>query len=434
MTEVALGRISDPVPWDAADRSLPVCRRFGVRQASSTGKVKLRVIDDFAENGVNAATGVSGRIRMASLRGLRAVARRLHRRDPSTPLVVLKADFKSAYRCAPILGPRLPFARLLLFNPLSSSLFVASQWAMPFGAIGAVYAWDRIGSAVTQVLARLFWLPVLRYVDDLFLVVPADLAAGAYEALHSCVAALGLVLDPDKSPPASPSAVVLGVTVSCAPTRLVFSVDPSKVAFWVSELEALSASPSHRALTKMVGRLSFGAYAVWGPRVAAHLPPLFSALARGIPRSGPSALLFLSTLDWWRSFLLDSLGSSQAVDLPAAALPPAVLYSDAEGDGGLGACLHVYSSWQWWQTRTPASVRSLHTALGFPQRFPIFLLEAIVPFLALRRWSSLLRGQRLLLFVDNLTLLVVTFANALSGPPWAPSPSRGAERVSFPVA
>ena len=39
---------------------------------------------------------------------------------------------------------------------------------MPFGSLAAVYAWDRLGAAVTAILRQLFLLPLLRYVDDLF--------------------------------------------------------------------------------------------------------------------------------------------------------------------------------------------------------------------------------------------------------------------------
>jgi len=70
MDEVAKGRISQPVRWSEADQSSVVCRRFGVWQLASSGKMKLRVIDDFAENMVNDATSVGKRIRMGSLADL----------------------------------------------------------------------------------------------------------------------------------------------------------------------------------------------------------------------------------------------------------------------------------------------------------------------------------------------------------------------------
>ena len=407
LAESSAGRISALLPWSQADQTLPVCRRFGVRQASSTGRVKLRVIDDFAENGVNDATAVTARIRMSTLVGLRAVARRLYRRDPSTPLLLLKADFKAAYRCAPIALEHLAFARLLIAHPVDGSLWVADQWAMPFGAIGAVYAWDRIGSAVTQILARLFWLPLLRYVDDLFMVIPADLADGAYSALHECVSLLGLVLDPGKSPRAAPEAVVLGVSIRCAPGSLTFRVDAAKAAFWREELLLFATHPALKLLLKLVGRLAFGCQAVWGPRAAARLAPLFRALSDGAPYAGGSlaANALAAAVGWWRSFLDAAALTSAVYALRPAVAPPCLLYTDAEGYGGLGACLYRDGAWAWWQARCPALIRDLSRPLGYPEGLPVFLYEAAAPFVAVRIWQRALAGRRLLLFVDNLTAL-----------------------------
>ena len=405
LDEVRAGRISEPVPWADSDQTLPVCRRFGVRQATSTGKVKLRVIDDFAENAVNDATGVSARIRMASTAGLRALARRLHKRDPGAPLLLLKADFKSAYRCAPISGPHLPFARLLLVRPDDAALFTATQWAMPFGAVGAVYAWDRIGSAVTQILARLFWLPLLRYVDDLFTVVPSDLAADAFRVLHEVVGLLGLTLDPAKSPPASLSSSILGISVECLPGSLRFSVEAAKLAFWGAELDALIAHPCMRPLVKLTGRLSFGCFAVWGPGPAAYLVAFYAVLRMGLPREPQRLLRFLEVLRWWRAFLSAAQGASVRYALAPAAAPPAILYTDAEGSGGLGACLFSEGRWEWWQAPVPASVGTVAPGLGYPAGLPIFLLEAAVPYLAFRVWHDVLRGRRVLVFIDNQTFL-----------------------------
>ena len=40
--------------------------------------------------------------------------------------------------------------------------------AMPFGAVGSVWAWHRIGALIASVARKLLRLPVLRYVDDYF--------------------------------------------------------------------------------------------------------------------------------------------------------------------------------------------------------------------------------------------------------------------------
>ena len=103
---------------------------------------------------------------------------------------------------------------------------------MPFGAVAARYVWGRISSAVVQILSRLFHIPVLRYVGDLFLVVPAHLADSTYRITHSVVAALGLVLASDKSPRPSASEVVLGVSITLCAHHIELRVAADKLLFW----------------------------------------------------------------------------------------------------------------------------------------------------------------------------------------------------------
>ena len=81
--------------------------------------------------------GPAGKGRLASLL---AMARRFRARFPSAAFSLVKSDFKSAYRCVPVLVDHLAFARVRVSDPASGSLYLSVQWAMPFGAIGAVYA------------------------------------------------------------------------------------------------------------------------------------------------------------------------------------------------------------------------------------------------------------------------------------------------------
>ena len=40
--------------------------------------------------------------------------------------------------------------------------------ACPFGAVGAVHAWERVGALLCHLARRLLKLAVFRYVDDFF--------------------------------------------------------------------------------------------------------------------------------------------------------------------------------------------------------------------------------------------------------------------------
>jgi hypothetical protein len=162
--EVSAGRMSPLVA--SSTHSRVVTRRFPVQQRSSSGKLKVRIIDDFKESLVNSSCEIAGRIHMGSVRHLSRICLSIWRSSPSRPLVLAKADFSKAYRCCPISAEHLPFADVILRG--SSGVLRSTQWAMPFGAIAAVYAWDRVGEAVVAILRRGLALPVSRYVDDLF--------------------------------------------------------------------------------------------------------------------------------------------------------------------------------------------------------------------------------------------------------------------------
>lgn len=98
-------------------RCVCVCGRFGVCQLTSRGVRKLRAIDDCARNQLNDSARVDCRIRMCSLTDLKGCARRFAEAFVWGPLVLIEADFKSAYRALPVKKWHLMFARVLLANP-----------------------------------------------------------------------------------------------------------------------------------------------------------------------------------------------------------------------------------------------------------------------------------------------------------------------------
>ena len=124
-----------------------ITRRFPVLQRSSNGAVKLRCIDDFAESQVNSTTLVTRRIRMGRISDLSYVLKKLVKKFGSLHLA--KSDFKAAYRCCPISPEHSDLSSFLVSSP-EGVVHCCQQWAMPFGAVGAVYSWDRVGHCLTH--------------------------------------------------------------------------------------------------------------------------------------------------------------------------------------------------------------------------------------------------------------------------------------------
>ena len=75
---------------------------------------------------------------------------------------------------------------------------------MPFGAVAAVYAWDRLGAALSSVLREMFLIPVIRYVDDLFWLDFSETSTSCRLLALEVVALLGFILEETKTPPPGP--------------------------------------------------------------------------------------------------------------------------------------------------------------------------------------------------------------------------------------
>ena len=138
LEDVRLGRMG-PLGTPGVDLFPPYTRRFGVSQKSSHGEVRVRCIDDFAQSLINDTVDIDRRIRMGSIADFVETARRLHAARPREALHAMKGDFQAAYRSCPIRPEDVPYASILVRSPSSGVVSVTAQWAMPFGAVSAVY-------------------------------------------------------------------------------------------------------------------------------------------------------------------------------------------------------------------------------------------------------------------------------------------------------
>ena len=398
--DVSLGRMGPLRPLGSSGTGPPYTRRFGVTQTSSHGKAKLRCIDDFAQSLVNDAVSVDRRIRMGRISDLVEAARRLRQSRPDAPLSVLKSDFQAAYRSCPIHPDHVPLANILVRDPDSGELRVSAQYAMPFGAVSAVYAWDRLGDALTCILQKVFLFPVSRYVDDLFMPVWDEHSRESRRILLEAVSLFGAVLSPEKTPEPSSSMPVLGVLVVIDRDSVHLSIEQHRIDFWLSELARLrglrGAHRRHLAC-RMAGRLEFAAAASWGAMPRSHFNGLYR-LASGSPLDEGAA----ADIAWLLSLMVAS-PPERTLFLAPHEEPPLVLYTDASGSpaNGLGAVLFDGDRTTWTSCRCPPKLMGL-----FRQRkTQINLLEVCGVILGLWTFEAKIRGRRLVIFVDNQAAL-----------------------------
>jgi hypothetical protein len=137
---------------------------------------------------------------MGRISDLCFTARSILASSPAASLHILKSDYRSAYRGCPISAEHFRFSTILVLDPSSNELCRFTQLAMPFGAVAAVYSWDRLGSFMQAVLMELFDLPLSRFVDDLFMLDFTDCSALARAIMLEVIDALGFTLEVDKTP------------------------------------------------------------------------------------------------------------------------------------------------------------------------------------------------------------------------------------------
>ena len=397
LAEQALRRmdlVPPETPWEG-----PLTRRFAVRQLTSDGRSKVRGIDDFHESLVNDSCSVKRRIRMGRLSDLHYSASVLRNSQPDVDLALLKSDFKAAYRGCPILSDHLRLSTILVQEPMvdgSSRCHRFRQLAMPFGAVAAVYAWDRLGAFLAAVLSDFLLIPASRYVDDLFLVDYSECAAATRLIMLEVVDMLGFTLEEEKTPPPASSQDILGIRVDLTADSLLLSPEPRKVALWISSLKAALASSSLSipSAMKLAGRLNFAASAAWGSIARSRLRRLYRHIHLGHPLVQDD---LAGDLSWW----ILRLERLEPHRLFLHIVDPVILYTDAEGSGGLGGVIDVDNTASWFSASTPDSV----TSAMLPRKTQIFPLEVLAVAAALRLWKDKVSGRHLVVFVDNTSAL-----------------------------
>ena len=110
--EISLGRMQQFEEVETQP-NYPPTRRFAVKQLSSKGKVKLRPIDDYLSSEINGLSRVGKRISVGKIGTMVSSMKLIKQHKPKQKLVIIKSDFKAAYRAYPIsrqstlTGPKL---------------------------------------------------------------------------------------------------------------------------------------------------------------------------------------------------------------------------------------------------------------------------------------------------------------------------------------
>ena len=274
---------------------------------------------------------------------------------------------------------------------------------MPFGAVSAVYAWDRLGEAVTSILREVFLFPTSRYVDDLFMPVWASNSSEQRAILLEVVEIFGLVLSPARTPPPSASMPVFGILVTIGRDNIRLTIEEERLRFWREELAHLQRSQGvqRRALAcRMASRMEFAASAAWGSAPRARFNGLYKIASKGF-RGSLQAELDVE----WLLRLMETAPPTTSGPLVPRKDPPLVLYTDASGQplNGPRAVLIDGDSTLWTGCQCPESLIS-----SLPDRAtqinPLEVCGVII-ILGLWTFQEFLLGRRVIVYIDNQAAL-----------------------------
>ena len=404
-------------------------RRFGLRQSG-----KVRPIDDFSEMGHNDTVGTSCKVDLGGVDEVVGVARALfnavssvgpqtvvdeeghqhsfeahpdwHGRNPE--LVGFCADLEGAFRQVPRLPAHGAFSLVSIWDPDRQRALLFELVALAFGQKGAVWAFNRVSRALDAIFAALGCV-CAKYVDDYPAIAPREIADETVQSLRACCSLLGWRLKKADVLLPSSGFKALGIHV-----RLPASIaDPIFVEHWperkakdLSEVRSILSEGrcSPARMRQLRGRLAFLACQSFG-RCGGFAARLLTPLAESSGGARPLTPTEVIGLRSWVSLI--QIGRPRKVHT-ASGGQPVVLVTDGavESTVTVGAVLFDAAAGrlEFAGGEVPQPVAEMWgRRVGVEQ--VIGQAEIAPVALSLLLWPEVLRGRRVLIFVDNLSAL-----------------------------
>lgn len=394
VADVTSGKMAGPF-WSLAEVAAEVgpefaiSRRFPVVQGD-----KVRPCDDLLRSYVNRSAWRKRKLKLPGVDDFCNLAECV--RSYAAPWF-WKVDHEAAYRQIPLQASERRLAVVTFCDPSSGQKCLWIHNALPFGALGAVYGYNRPARGLVHIARVLLRIPVDNYFDDYWGVEGGASVASGFEAFKVLNELLGFLLKPSKERSPGKEGEVLGLEVELSSPQTRVSVSMARRAKLLQAIAGIlfGGRLLPGSAGSLVGKLGFACSGIFGRVGRAALQPLYR---RQHARRGSTALSrpLRSALGFFVTLLEDP--PPRVFHSPSAARPPVVIYTDGNGAGCLGIVL--FERGEAPEVRFCAVPPAV---LGLLQvrKQQIALIELIAVVVAFEVFADAVRDRDVLLFVDN---------------------------------
>ena len=406
-------------PW------IPV-RRFGVWQSSGE-KMKLRPIDDYAENRVNGAFGYADKLDLRTLDQIvwigAAMARALALGRVSFQLKdgtwldapVHKAflegsngqpllsvlDLSNAYKQFALHPDCRRYSIVTLRNPVDQTVQCFEGRVLPFGATASVVHFNKC-SRLLQHIGYQLYLPWSSYFDDFPVVAPSVLAPSTMTTMTTMLDLLGFEYAKHKLKPFAAKADVLGVTVDFEKS----SMDRILLGNKVGRIEEVRSS-IHKAISegsitsrecsRLLGRLQYVDSFVMGRDGKLAMTEL-----RNNVRCDSKLIHLTAEAKQSLGLMSQRLCDGKPRELPCShERQPVLIFTDGASEADVhtvGGLLYADGGYRFFSCHVPSEmIKQWETT----STHVIAMVELYSVVLARFTWDRYLTGRKAIAFVDN---------------------------------
>jgi hypothetical protein len=302
--------------------------------------------------------------------------------------LLFKKDLRKAYRQISI----CPGDYHLVAFCWQKHIFCDTVLSMGLRSAAAIC--QRVTNAVAFIMYKL-GIYILNYLDDLAGAESKDNAVFSYKCLGIILSKCGLKESVDKASPPSEVMTFLGVLFNTVTMTMEVTVERLEeirclVSLWSEKLEA-----NLREVQSLIGKLNFVASCVRSGRI--FISRLINWL-KDLYKYSPYICVKIpievkKDILWWDKFLVVYNGVS-IIEYDNWSSADSVLSTDASLDGCGG-----FFQGRYFHVKFPEFIRA--------RNFSIAVLELLGVIIALRLWSSELKGRRMVINCDNEAVVQV---------------------------